>query len=1288
MRIIVDLQPCQSASRERGIGRYSFDLARAIATAPGGHDIWLALNAAFPATVALLRNAFADVVPKERILIFATPTPTAALDTRNAWRDHVGQCIRETFLYRFSPDVVHVASLFEGLVDDAVTSVGTIEQSCATATTLYDLIPLTTGASLPTPASVSWYHRKLASLRRSDVLLALSQHARDEAMALLPMAGDRITIVSSAASAVFRPNGIEPDALQSLYARHGITRAFVMHAAGFDPRKNVANLVLAYARLPAHLRAAHQLVLVGSIDAGERDRIRALARCEGLDTADVLILGRVSDETLAVLYGHCALFVLPSLQEGFGLPALEAMACGAPVIGSDATSIPEVIGRRDALFDSSDVDSIATRMHAVLSDGAFADVLREHGLRRAKEFSWELTARRTLEAMENAVLRRRSEAERSAKETVTKASRPKLAYVSPLPPERTGIAAYSCELLPFLMRHYDVELVVQQSAVKVPEALSGLPIRTVEWFQANAASCPRVLYHVGNSATHQWMFELIERIPGTIVLHDFFLGGVFHWMDWTGVAPGTCRMRLFEGHGYPGLLCDSTEGRTVAVDRYPCNSRVVEDANGIVVHSDDALQLARLWSDAGDQWCMIPQLRRLAPLGDRAAARRALRIDDGDFVICCFGFLGPAKLDDRLLSAWLRSTLATVTRNRLVFVGENDGGDYGETLLRMIAQDPAGKRVRITGFVDDDTYERYLDAADIAVQLRGVSRGESPRTPLDCLTHGVPLIANTGDSLAALPDSVAIRLRTDFEDDELTAALERLAGNDALRAQLTRTGRDHIRDAHDPERIAARFHHAIERFTVDGPRRRYHDLVRAIAADTTEPQPSHEDWTSAAASVASNLQPSRLPQLLVDVSVLARQDLKTGIERVVRAVLGRLLEYPSARYRIEPVVTRRGRYVYARAFTCRWLGLPDTLPDGDPIDVASGDVFLGLDWAADVVPESKEALSRYRALGLQIYFVVYDLLPLTHSYYYPPGIEDMQRTWLDVIAAVSDGLVCISRSVARELVDWLNACGPQRDTPLRIGVFPLGADIERSVPSVGNCNVHAALLAQMEAVPAAIMVGTVEPRKGHRQVVAAFDALWQSGVDLDLVIVGKKGWMVDELATAITAHRAFGQRLFWIQDASDALLERVYTLGQVLIAASMGEGFGLPLVEAARRGVPIVARDLGVFREVAGPHAFYFSGSTADELANPLRDWLRLHAAGRHPRSDGMPLVTWADSTNALLDVVLGGRWDATWARRVAAEPQMQHNAAQAFSPDASRTNHPAIPSRAQTLRPGVSRLR
>ena len=110
---------------------------------------------------------------------------------------------------------------------------------------------------------------------------------------------------------------------------------------------------------------------------------------------------------------------------------------------------------------------------------------------------------------------------------------------------------------------------------------------------------------------------------------------------------------------------------------------------------------------------------------DREAARRALQIDDGDFVVCCFGFIDPAKLGHRLLSAWMGSALARDPRHRLVFVGQNHGGEYGRSMLRSLEEGPAGRRILITGFVDDDIYQRYLCAADAAVQLRGVSRGES-----------------------------------------------------------------------------------------------------------------------------------------------------------------------------------------------------------------------------------------------------------------------------------------------------------------------------------------------------------------------------------------------------------------------------------------------------------------------------------------------------------------------------------------------------------------------------------
>ena len=148
--------------------------------------------------------------------------------------------------------------------------------------------------------------------------------------------------------------------------------------------------------------------------------------------------------------------------------------------------------------------------------------------------------------------------------------------------------------------------------------------------------------------------------------------------------------------------------------------------------------------------------------------------------------------------------------------------------------------------------------------------------------------------------------------------------------------------------------------------------LRRRCAKTGSPRPR--------ASRSTFLHPG-LPQLLVDVTVLARQDLKTGIERVVRAVLRRLLEHPPSGFRVEPVVARDDRYVYARAFTCGWLGLADALPDEAPIDVGRGDVFLGLDWAADVVPRSRQTLARYRAMGLEITFVVYDLLPLLHPDY-------------------------------------------------------------------------------------------------------------------------------------------------------------------------------------------------------------------------------------------------------------------------------------------------------------------
>jgi glycosyltransferase involved in cell wall biosynthesis len=176
----------------------------------------------------------------------------------------------------------------------------------------------------------------------------------------------------------------------------------------------------------------------------------------------------------------------------------------------------------------------------------------------------------------------------------------------------------------------------------------------------------------------------------------------------------------------------------------------------------------------------------------------------------------------------------------------------------------------------------------------------------------------------------------------------------------------------------------------------------------------------------------------------------------------------------------------------------------------------------------------------------------------------MVEAWLETMTDVADGIACISRAVADDLHMWLEAQRPSRSTQLSLGFFPLGSTLDDTLPTTGMTPDAADALARLEGHAMFLMVGTVEPRKAHAPVLAAFERLWQDGVDAHLVIVGKQGWMMEDLATRLRTHPERGVRLFWFEGASDELLERLYAASTALIAASRGEGFGLPIVEAAR----------------------------------------------------------------------------------------------------------------------------
>lgn len=1234
MRIVIDMQGAQAESRLRGIGRYTLSLTHAIIRNRGNHEVFLALNGSFSDTIEPIRQAFDGLLSQENIRTWQAPKPVCYLSNENDWRRCSAELVREAFLASLKPDFLLESNLIEGLVDDATTSLGELARTVPTAAILYDLIPLIhQHIYLENPVVSDWYKQKLSHLRKADLLLAISESSRQEGIRYLSFSPETCINISTAADPQFQRMEIDFVQEQDVRQRYGLHQPFVMYTGGIDHRKNIEGLIRAYAKLPESLRASHQLAIVCSIQPPSRIALEALAMKEGLKAEELVLTGFVSEEDLLTLYNLCKVFIFPSWHEGFGLPALEAMSCGRAVIGANTSSLPEVLGRDDAIFDPLSDTSITKKLAQVLTDHVFRVELEKHGLEQAKLFSWDTSAQRAIAAFEDFQVKKLDQPMVDA----TLVHRPKLAYVSPLPPARSGISDYSAELLPVLLLYYDIDVIVSQESVSDPWVKDNCPLRSVDWFRANSDRFDRVIYHFGNSDFHQHMFSLLEEIPGVVVLHDFFLSGIVSHMDVTGYLPGSWAQALYQSHGYAAV-----QQRFHAPDpaeviwRYPCNHAVLQNALGVIVHSENSRRLASHWYGEGvaDDWSVIPHLR-VPPFDiDRAEARSLLKLGNNDFVVCSFGLLGPTKLNHRLLNAWLVSALAKDSNCVLAFVGENHNGDYGTELVTAIRRSGLDKRIRITGWADSASFRYYLAAADVGVQLRTLSRGETSGTVLDCMNYGLPTIVNANGSMADLPDEGVWKLPDEFDEAELVVALETLWREPIQRKQLGASAQEVILTYHAPASCADQYAQAIETMYQTASTN-IAALTSALANVKAKPD-KQEELICLAEAVALSIPPRLAPrQLFVDISELVQRDVKSGIQRVVRSILKELLDNPPVGYRVEPVYAKADQgYRYARNFTLHFLGCPELIWIDDPIEFKAGDLFLGLDLQPQVVPLQQDFYRKLRNYGVQVKFVVYDLLPIILSKAFTEEAAATHQAWLRVVAE-SDGAICISKAVADELSNWYKTNGSTHQHFFKIDWFHLGADINASVPTKGIPNNAEFVLRTLTKCPTFLMVGTLEPRKGHAQTLAAFEILWAQGIVVNLVIVGKQGWLVEQLVRKLRQHPKLNQHLFWLEGISDEYLEKIYAASTCLIAASEGEGFGLPLIEAAQHKLPIIARDIPVFREVAGGHAFYFAGESPEAITTAVSTWLDLYQNQQHPKSDVMPWQTWRQSAIQLLEKLI-----------------------------------------------------
>jgi alpha-1,2-rhamnosyltransferase len=353
------------------------------------------------------------------------------------------------------------------------------------------------------------------------------------------------------------------------------------------------------------------------------------------------------------------------------------------------------------------------------------------------------------------------------------------------------------------------------------------------------------------------------------------------------------------------------------------------------------------------------------------------------------------------------------------------------------------------------------------------------------------------------------------------------------------------------------------------------------------------------------------PRILIDTTPTYRHDNNTGIQRVVREIGRESIAHAGA----FPVVIDRGQLLSY----FRHPALPDV------VQIEKGDRLLLLDSSWSLLDEYLPIVQDVAQRGGSVICGVHDLIPLLYPGTVSLGTTRAFRTWLSAILPYCDAVVTISRSVAEDFIKYVSehqlACNPS----LRVGWFHLGADFKADAEGP----VSSQVLKVCGVTPFFLTIGTIEPRKNHGIALKAFELLWAAGLDVHYVIVGKIGWLSQSMRQRILEHREFGRRLFWLQSAGDRDLSYLYQHAAASIQPSIAEGFGLPIIEAARFGTRVIASDIRVFHEIAGDAATYFDPMDAGALAARIQEELT------NPRPVlPIAILSWKEATARLLRLI------------------------------------------------------
>lgn len=683
--------------------------------------------------------------------------------------------------------------------------------------THYDLIPRIFPAHyLQDPVARNLYERALRLIRRADRVIAISRHVRREATAYLGVRAERIRVAWPVADPLFRPLA-EPDRellLAPLRRRLGLPEGFLLTVSHLHHAKNLRTLFDAYRLLPPAARRELPLVLVCELSPEDAAKVRIWARERGIE-ADLRLAGLVKDEELAALYNGATLYVHPSLYEGFGLPVLEAMRCGAAVIAGSASSLPEVVGDAGVLFDPEDAGALAQAIEELRNDPGRRREQGQRALAQAASFRPEDLGRETLAAYEEAV--------EAASERPRKALR--LALWTPVPPQESGIADYSVELLREVVRWADVEVFVGDGVLPGPEVdeLAGTHLFTAFARRHLRRPFDAALVQLGSSLFHLYMKEAFEPRPGPMwppvitTLHDLTWGALLHreatllgeeeaFRRALAASEGQAAAAEYDaiGEGDPATLPERVEA---FLNRHPLLGKVVAASAAEIVH------MPRAAADLAGRYpgALVFEL----PMGVEDPSlcltftgwndlRPRLGISADAFVFGAFGVAHPVKRLDAAVHALGRLAASIPEADPvLLLVGGFADPDYRLLLENLAEEVGVRSRLHVLGRTGRQDFEMALLACDAVVNLRYPFRGQMSATLMRAIAAGRPVVITDVPEWRHLPEDFCLPVAPDAEEVETLAGhLLGLARDPARRRALGEAARRFWEENATPARMA------------------------------------------------------------------------------------------------------------------------------------------------------------------------------------------------------------------------------------------------------------------------------------------------------------------------------------------------------------------------------------------------------------------------------------------------------------------------------------------------------